>query len=68
MIKAVLNGIAAVTIGFITSPYVHMLIEQTSQRFFIPLSISILIGIYFKSPLPAVVIGGGILNIISTLL
>lgn len=68
MIKAALNGIAAVTTGFIASTIVHMLIEQTSRRFFLPFVISVLscIALYFKSPVPAVVIGGGVLNILSS--
>ncbi|KAM3136093.1 hypothetical protein pb186bvf_011898 [Paramecium bursaria] len=68
IIKAALNGIAAVTTGFIVSTIVHMLIEQTSQRFFLPFLISALscIALYYKSPVPAVVIGGGFLNILSS--
>ena len=66
MIKAALNGIAAVTTGFIASTIMHMLIEQTKSRIIVPLSISALscVALYYKSPVPAVVIGGGILNII----
>ena len=70
MIKAALNGIAAVTTGFIASTILHMLVEQTRERVLIPLSISTLscVALYFKLPVPAVVIGGGILNILSILL
>ncbi|CAK77169.1 unnamed protein product (macronuclear) [Paramecium tetraurelia] len=66
-IRAVLQGIAAVAVGFILSAIVHLIINSCNNGVVVPIGIGILscLCLYKGIPIPFVIIGGGFINLLT---